>query len=486
MKATLQSTPSFKYFVFRKYGVIIWFAVICSTLQFVLFKSLFPFANFIPDSYGYLDAALNNSDIHIWPIGYAKFLRLFRGITTSDTALVLTQYLFLQLTTVYFIFTLLYLLKPGKILSYILLIFFIINPLALSISNYISSDALFTSLSLLWTACLLWIVYLPKPFHVWLQSLVLFLAFTVRYNALYYPLVATIILLISRTPWRAKVTCIGLSILLIGTFIWHSGNEYKKLIGTTQFSAFSGWQIASNALFMYSRLRNNDNIPPKQFTSLHRTTLKHIDSLKHLSIRPDSILGVYYLWNEKAPLQRHMEDIWGPGINSAVHFKEWASLSQLYASYGTYLIRHHPISYIKYYIYPNTVNYFIPPSEIFDYYNVEGNNVRPLAQFWFNYKSTSINGLSKETKILRCFSILCTLVNCLFAYSVIMFILLKRFRKSNHLFRSIFYLAIILWLTNMIFSILASPIVLRYQIFPMTIFLPYGAILFDYILNTDA
>jgi hypothetical protein len=432
-----------------------------------------------------LDAATTNAAIHVWPIGYSRFLQLLHAFTSSDTALVFVQHILLEAGALYLTFTLLYIFKPSKTVANSLLFFIFVNPLLLWISNYVSSDALFAALSLVWSAQLLWILYRPKPYDMWLQVLTLFFAFTVRYNALYYPFVAAVVLLHSRISWSLKIASIGLSVLLIGGFIWHSSNKYQNLTGDRQFSAFSGWQIASNALFMYSHIDNHNDIPTPQFEMLHQITCKHIDSLKYLKSRPDSILGIYYLWDKKAPLQKYMEIKYSVGINSAMHFKEWASLSKFYATYGTYLIRQHPFSYVKYYILPNIVNYYVPPVEILNHYNIEGDHVRSLAQIWFEYPNTRITGFSKETKILKWHSILVTLVNCLFLYSAVMFIALKKYKQADCPFKIGFILVVGIWLANFSFSILASPIVLRYQLFPMTLYLLYGVILFEYLFKTD-
>ena len=57
-------------------------------VQFIWFKCYYPDPNFLPDSYSYLEAALTNQDINMWPIGYSKFLRLFSCFTQWDTALI--------------------------------------------------------------------------------------------------------------------------------------------------------------------------------------------------------------------------------------------------------------------------------------------------------------------------------------------------------------------------------------------------------------
>lgn len=70
-------------------------------LLFVIIK-LYPFPNFLPDSYSYIDAAYNNVNINMWPVGYSKFLRLISVFNRSDTGLVIVQYVLLQLAILFF------------------------------------------------------------------------------------------------------------------------------------------------------------------------------------------------------------------------------------------------------------------------------------------------------------------------------------------------------------------------------------------------
>src|SRR5882672_11040321 len=120
---TITEQPSFLNFIrqekaIRRYLAI---AILVIFLQLVLFKLFYPFASyFFTDSFGYLYAAGYNLDAHIWPIGYSKFLRVFNTFFHSDTALVCFQYTFLQLSGLYFLFTLSYLFRPSKLTGWIL------------------------------------------------------------------------------------------------------------------------------------------------------------------------------------------------------------------------------------------------------------------------------------------------------------------------------------------------------------------------------
>src|SRR5258708_6641716 len=199
--------PSFLDYVWRNKGnrAYLLFALAAFLVQFILFKIKYPFANYMPDSYSYLEAAYTNADVNMWPVAYSKFLRQISVFTHSDKIVVGIQYLFMQCSGLLFLFTLLYFLKPGRAVKNILYAFFLFNPVALYIANYISADALFIGLSLLWISSLLWIIYQPRPWQIWVQAILLLASFTVRYNAIYYPLIAALAFVLSRHSWKTKV-----------------------------------------------------------------------------------------------------------------------------------------------------------------------------------------------------------------------------------------------------------------------------------------
>src|SRR5581483_12291373 len=135
---TQPSSLSFTHWVWqdRENRITIALSTVVSIAAFIWLKLLYPFPNFLPDSYSYLKAAFNNQSINMWPIGYSMFLRLFSSFTRSDTALIFTQYLLLQTALLYFLLTLRYLLAPPKWTMRVILIASIANPLSLLISNF--------------------------------------------------------------------------------------------------------------------------------------------------------------------------------------------------------------------------------------------------------------------------------------------------------------------------------------------------------------
>jgi hypothetical protein len=443
-------------------------AAIAVIAQLTWYKYLYPFPNFLPDSYSYISTAMENRGIDLWPAGYAKFLRMESVLTHTHIGLVIIQYLLLQGCILYWIFTVAYLLKPNKWILRVLVFCNVLNPLLLHIANFISADALFVSCSIVWLAQLLWLWYKPDwRLLIWHVLLLLFV-FSVRYNALFYPFISIAVLLLSKAGRRMKLAGVAMICITIGGFIVYMMQSYKTTTGTREFSAFGGWQMGANGLFAYSQL----NVPPEQvppkFKALHAITRHHIDSLRHLAHRPDTALGIYYLWDEGAPLKTYMyEQYKSKKANSSLQM--WATVSPLYASYGAWLITKYPMAYLRYYVWPNTINYYVPPPEFLAMYNMYSDHMDPAGVKFFDLNPNKVFTRVKYNQVIliQYFPQVLALTNLIFFLLFICIILLNGLKLCTPYTRQILGWIMVVWLANLGFSVLASPIVLRYQLFPL-------------------
>jgi len=455
-------------------------------LQFIVFKLLYPYPNFMPpDSDSYIEAAVNNQFIDLWAIGYSKFLRLFSCFTSSDATLVWFQYLVLQGSILYLLFTLRYLLSIDKWPFRILLAISILNPLLPHISNFVSSDALFTALSLVWFTQLLWILYQPSKILLIWHAVVLLLAFAVRYNALFYPCISIPAILTAHLHWRMKLLGISAIILLTGMFIGRTAMEYYKETGTIQYSAFGGWLVGSNALYGYAYAKPDpvESVPAK-FRALHLIVNKHMDSIRHLLVRPDAEVAVYYFWDFKSPLRVYMDSKW-KGDTVTGFLQRWAGMAPLYAEYGRYLVLRHPGLYLQYYVWPNFLKYYAPPAKFMGTYNIGSDRVPIITAQWFGWKSTKVSSYLKDKKVqfTEAFSIISAVINLLYIICFAAFSWLGGLKKCVSYCRRILLGTLMIWGSNMFFSIFSAPIELRYQLFPLiitTVFL--GLLLYPLII----
>jgi hypothetical protein len=405
-------------------------AAIGILLQFCIFKHFYPMIGFINgDSYSYLGAAMGNTQINTYPVGYSKFLRIFNTLTTSDTALVAFQYLFIQLSALYFLFTLFYFYRPARATKIILFAFVLFNPIFLYIANYVLSDAIFIPLSLTWFTLLIWTVNRPTKRNIILNALVLFLAFTVRYNALYYPLIAVLALFLTRQRFLVRLGGIALGLVLIGLFVWHTTNTYVNQTGTRVFTPFTGWQTANNAMYAYRFVQSKDTtVVPANLRSLDKAVRTYFDTTKDLRRFPWEQLeaSTVYMWSPNTPLPWYKESVFKkkPKTNE---IRKWATVAPLYAEYGFFLIRQYPLAFAKHYLLPNAIKYYAPPVEFLDSYNMGIDSINPMAQAFFNLPDKKVRTAFHDLKvnILDYYPILSGSITVIFLLSLLAFSLLQ-------------------------------------------------------------
>jgi len=480
---------TFKEFVFSNKAnrTALWIAGVCLLIQFVIFKWMYPFANYIHgDSFLYIQMAAENLDIETHPVGYPRLLRLFSVFSSSDTVLVGFQYLSIQCSALFLLFTLFYFSRPGRGVHRIIMFFVVLNPLFLYLSNLISSDALFLALSLTWLTLLLWIMQKPTIKLIVAHALVLFVVFTFRYNALIYPFIAFIAFAISRLPLRMKVAGVAMGFLLCGLFIMYTGNRYKALVGTWQFSPFSGWQMANNAMYSYRYVDSADRQPvPERFRKLDNMIRVYYDSTRDVRRFPieDIKASTVYMWTPGTPLRVYMDNEF-PNDTSKRNLKKWASMGPLFGEYGLYIIRRYPIKFVIHFLWPNAQNYYAPPVEFLEKYNGGQDSVNTLAEKWFGYKSRRVKARVQNAEIyaLGAYPILAGVMNVMFLCGLVCFTLLGGFR-SDVPFRRVVLIAGVVWIVNAGFTIFASPAALRFQAFPVVLVTILSLLLLDWMFQ---
>jgi hypothetical protein len=437
-------------------------------IQFIIFKQFYPYADYFSDSYSYLYAAFTHADINIWPIGYSKFLTLFH----SDIVLTGFQYFFQGLAALAFFNTILYIYNPGKPITILLFVFLFINPLNLYICNYVNSDPLFAALSLLWMTQLIWIIHRPKLYQIFTQAILLFACFAVRNNAMYYPIIAAVAFILSKQSATIKVAGIVLGSLLVLVFINQQRNAAYKLTSKHQFSLFTGWQLANNALYMYKQIDvDSTKLPSKEAKDIDRIAKQFFKNAPNdmQEILADYVAN-FFIRQPEAPLKQYYKQHY-----KTITITNWGKASIAFEEYGTYLIKNHPAAFIRYYMLPNTKNYFLPPLEKLEVYNLGEDHVDPIARYWFHYGNKKITATNNsiQSKILFLFTPLFMIINILFIICMI----LKR-NTSPILLLITAFLVI-----NFAFSVFATINVLRYQFFPMIICLTFTLLLIEWMDN---
>ena len=457
--------------------------LIVVSLEFVSFKLLYPYPDFFDDSYSYLFAACVHLDISIWPIGYSKFLGAFHRITYSDIALVSFQYFFMQLANLYFYFTVAYFFKMSKANKCILWVFLFVNPLLLCLCNLVNSDALFAALTMIWLTQLIWVVLRPSIYYLTIQALLLFLCFTIRNNAYYYPLISAIAILLSRQSWIRKGLGIALPLLLIALFVFHTRDASYKLTGTRQFSLFSGWQLANNALYIYDQVQiDSTTLPTPEARELNRISIeffRHVNPQEYRSYL-ESYVGNFFIKDRQAPLKIYYH-LHAMGEGEIGDIVDWGRTSAALEPFGKSVILHHPIAYIRFFVWPNFFHYLLPPLSNLEKYNYGFHHVAPIAKYWFHFPSTKIHYFSANLQgILLIYTayFLCCNLYLLWKLTSCTYQWLSSLSRKKPPAVIIMILSFVL--LNFLFSLVSTVDILRYQCAPMIVITTLVILLDEY------
>jgi len=440
-------------------------------VEIIIFKQLYPFPDFISDSYSYIATNLYHMKVNLWPIGYSIFINIVHAISPSQYLLVTCQYLILVLAFLYFFYTTLYLYKPGKNSTRIIFAFLFLNPLFIYLSNCVLSDTLFCAISMVIFTQFLWMAYKTSYPNLLISGLLIVLAFTIRYTAIYYPIFAIVGFGITKFKWYEKVLGMIFPWLLIIPFICYTQQKTKEITGTAEFSVFGGWQIANNALYMYGHIQvDNAQVPPsaKELDLLSKTYFaENTPSGEELAAIP----GTYFIKVPEAILKPYLVSHTKFSDDTS-QFRAWGQVSPIYNEYGKYLIKQYPLAFIRYFICLNIKNYFLPYLEKFSNYNLEQEEVGELAAKWFQWKDHRVFKLPSsnlQQLFYGIYPMLFLILNIYFAVRFPPFFIANKSRPENKMVIHLFILALTFLIINFGFSVFASPIVLRYQIVPMII-----------------
>jgi len=480
---------TFKDFLLKdkRNRTILWIAAAAILIEFAVFKYFYPFASFIHgDSFSYINAADKNLTINTYLIGYSKFLRLFSVFAKPDYILVAFQYLFIQCSVLFLLFSLFYFYRPGRAMQIILLSFMVFNPLFLHLGNLVSSDGFFLALSCIWLALLQWIILLPsKKIIIW-HAIVIVIAFTVRYNAMIYPFISGIAFWMSHLTIRKKIMLWGVSILLCGLFVSFTAYQYKNLTGYWQYSPFSGWQWANNALYAYRYVDIKDRKPVQtRFAVLDKMVRDYFDSTRDIKKFPAEaeMASTFYMWSSGMPLVDYKTRVFKKDTITA-ELKKWATMGPLFKAYGINIICKYPRHFARYFMWPNMNKYYAPPVEFLENYNSGRSEVTDQAKNWFGYKSRKVRTRMKSNMvwILNFYPILSGIINMVMFCSLTCFILLRGW-KHNRVFSKGIILGGAIWIINAAFTILASSAALRFQSFPVTMTIILVCFLLDWMIQ---
>jgi hypothetical protein len=340
------------------------------------------------------------------------------------------------------------------------------------------------ALSFIWFTTLLWLLHRPARKHIYYHLAILFILFTLRYNALVYPFISISVFLVCKTSRMNKYGGIIAVTILCSSFILFTSYKYKQLTGSWQYSPFSGWQWANNAMYSYRYVKSAAREPvPNRFKALDNLIRSYFDTSRNVKTHPIERVkaSTYYMWSQGLPLFRYRDSLFKRD-STASELKKWASMGPLYKDYGIHIISTYPLHHLRHFILPNFLKYYAPPVEFLSKYNSGKDSVSPIAQIWFEYKSPKLSTRmnSKNARELDFYPILAGITNIVFVASIISFLLLEGL-TLNRMFSRGLKLATAFWIINAAFTILASSAALRFQSFPILYTFTFTLVLIDWI-----
>lgn len=486
----------FFQFVFtNKWNIIYLILAFSITLViWLLFKNFYPNPNIIFDSYHYLNATTTRANVNAWPIGYSWFLRFVGQFSHSANFLVTVQYVLLNLSLLLFFFTLRFFFYLPIWSSSLLLMFLLFNPIFVFTSNLILSDTIFTTLSIFWLTNIIWIIIKPKYWMIFSHAIILVIAFSVRYNALYYPIISIIAFLFVKRNAVYKISAITLQLSLIGAFISFTVKTMDLTFGVKQFSTFGGWKLANDALYMYKHVYNqNVSNVPKELLSLDCHVKKYFSTNRDTIdlFTPDPTSGSFYMYIHPSPLLTYRDLIYGSD-NSSLNLNTFSKLGPLYQEYGKWLICNNPKAFSRYFIWPNIQRYFISPPEVYvDNYNpfsIRMDSLGMSARKWFNINSifSKQSSINFRYNIFINYPILNITIHIIFLFGFISIILSGYLRYLDRSIILVIILVGIMWLLDFIFNIIAAAIVLRYQIFISIVEFSFSIIFINRMIDDNS
>jgi hypothetical protein len=246
-----------------------------------------------------------------------------------------------------------------------------------------------------------------------------------------------------------------------------------------QFSVLTDWHWANNALYMYEHIAVDSTQVPYEALPFHRMTQAYFDTIPDQWRNFSPRIGGIYFRHPYGPLKTYMRRYQRAHPNNT-DIEGWGQVAPVYGLWGKHMIKKHPVAYAWYYLMPNTLNYFLPPLEKLVTYNYGGTAVPPMVAQWFDYPKAEVRVVSKDLSSLALLLVpmVFMMLNVAFVAGSIWFLVKGYYRKMPVVWHGLM-LAMIVWVLNTGFNILAAPVAVRYLMYPFMVFTGFAVVLID-------
>jgi hypothetical protein len=222
--------------------------------------------------------------------------------------------------------------------------------------------------------------------------------------------------------------------------------------------------------------------PPVSLMPLHRFVNRQLDSMRNIGINQDRIY--LNMFDRSDVLVKYMlRQFKNDSLRN--YFTKWALMGDLYYQYGAFLIKKHPVEFLRYYMARSAQWYVVPIQEIQNEFKSGSYPISGQERDWFGYESTDLKCNTTNFFSTFPYLILSPILNGLMIFSSIGFFLLGGYRKIKPQVRNAVMLATSFWVANFIFAVVSAPSMLRYEIPIMIVNITFGLLQLEWISRTD-
>ncbi|RZK28677.1 MAG: hypothetical protein EOO61_21730, partial [Hymenobacter sp.] len=335
-------------------------------------------------------------------------------------------------------------------------------------SNYILTDAFFGACTVAWFVALLWMIRQPRWYYTAIQLLLLLILFKLRYNAIVFPVITALALYMSKQKRVYKLTSLGISILLIMAMVVHTTNIVERDTGIRTFSAFSGWQIANNAMHIIRYQKADTTVADEAIQKLsvfinhfQDTTTERFDSVK---------VNSSYMWSNRSPLKAYLS-VYTKAEGYPTYFLTWTALGEVYSKWGRNEILHHPGGYVQHFVWPNIKAYWVPELEAYADYFTNTDTLPLRMQQYYQYPSKKVGPQHEWVYDItfKPWPYLFPVLNAAFLLTTLAWFATRRYKKEQPLTNQWLLYFLFFYAVNFFFIVLLAPSVFRYHVFIITL-----------------
>ncbi len=150
-------------------------------------------------------------------------------------------------------------------------------------------------------------------------------------------------------------------------------------------------------------------------------------------------------------------------------------MGPFYSEYADWLLKLHRGAWFRYFIVPNTKNYFVPEPEYTGFYFPFG-ITDSVAVRWFHLPNNRLYTYQadKRISIVNYMPGLMAMSSLVFLLGFIAFGMLGGLAKTDSFAKRVLLLALVSMVLNIIVSVVLMPVVLRHQVFPFMLVYTFG------------